>query len=206
MKKKHLSDVFPTDTGVFQALNSIETLPWAEIVTPATMDVVFMDMYGEKPISGLTSRLLGDSETLTAENLQRLAQSINVMYRHKWERLYEELTYSYPILANFSETIKEITTGKTTDTGTVNTSGDSVNQISAFNSSDFVDNTKDTDGNKEERDLSGTSDTTREYTRTGYNGDVANLLNNAITLLQNYLLYDIIFTDASSVIASHIYD
>lgn len=205
-----LYDVLP-DTGVFTAINNIKAFPWADVITPTQMDSTYKALYTNKPVSKLVLRVLNGGAELTEDNIKALANILYNMYYEKWVIAYNLfITRETAFAKGYSETIKETTThdNKTTDTGTTTNEGTELGQISAYNEATMQDKDNQISNSSSTRDLAGTDNgtTVREYERNGFGENYVDAYTKMIADLQNNLLYDIIFTDANSLLALHIYD
>jgi len=204
-----LNSVLP-DSGIFTAIDAIKPFPWREVITPTQMDLTYKALYAAKPISKLVQALLGDNTTLTEDNIKALANYLYTLYYEKW-------SLTYKIMANrddtftsgFNVTITETITHdyNTTDTGTTTNKGTETGKISAYNSTDFQDKDQTENTGENVRDLAGTDKgtQTREYKRNGFNDSYINSYEKYISALKDDLLYDIIFVDANSILARHVY-
>lgn len=208
-----LYDVLPDTNGIFTAMNTIKAFPWADVVTPAQMDTAYKQMYANKPISLTVQRTLNGASTLTENNITVLAYLLDGLFRDKWVNAYNLFLNSasaYLQGGAGTETIKETTThdNATTDTGTTGTEGTQKGQISAFNSTDFADKDNTINSSTDTRDLAGTDKgtTTRDYIRTSFGDYYGDSYKKLLESLQSQILYDIIYVDANSVLALHIYD
>lgn len=206
-----LYDVLPATGGIFQTLNTIHPFPWADEISPEQMDFAYKETYTNKTISMFVARMLQDAETLSADNITSIAKMLDVMFYDKWVTAYNLFTASKTSLASgYSETITETTTHEntTTNTGTTETTGTQEGKVSGFNSTEYQDKDQTLNDSTQTQDLQGTDngETTRNYTREGHGEGYSNEYKNSLDALQSYLMCDIIFVDANSILALHIYD
>lgn len=192
MKKKRLIDVVPEwqTKGVFTYLNEKE-VPWD--IPAANLDLAYFGNHsGEKIISPVVRKILVN-DVLPDVALSNLATTIFYLYNSYWEKEWATLTAQYNPISNYdmteTETIERSGTESGTDghtktnTGTVIDAGTHSNtttgstdtttsanntsedELSAFNSSDYVDDRKNTNA------ASATSDTDMSETRNGTTGN-----------------------------------
>lgn len=181
------------DANIFEMINTIHAFPFPETVFPMDkMNLFFVNQYGQKSLSS-TGR-----ETA----MEDLATIISGMFSEKWDRVYETMSQDLPTLTSYTEHIKET---KKDEGNTVNEASSTVaNDLTAYNTEDFVNNDKSETTNKGTVTNKGTI--TREYERSGFNGDMSTQLESEIRLLQNNLIYYIIFSDIVSVTTLSIYE
>lgn len=206
-----LYDVLPATGGIFQTLNTIHPFPWADEISPEQMDFAYKETYTNKTISRFVARMLQDAETLSADNITSIAKMLDVMFYDKWVAAYNLFTASKTSLASgYSETITETTTHEntTTNTGTTETTGTQEGKVSGFNSTEYQDKDQTLNDSTQTQDLQGTDngETARNYTREGHGEGYSTEYKNSLDALQSYLMCDIIFVDANSILALHIYD
>lgn len=166
MRNKHLIDVFDDvliNGGIFKALSSLD-VPWNDDIDDIPLDFEYYgNISGQKIISPLVRRLLGDNEKLTAENIASLSNVLFSMFGKNWSELYATLSYEYNPISNYDMTETETSSGSTSDTlthtgtqntthtGTVGTSdtqtvngsgtGSTENDVWGFNSSSAIEDT-----------------------------------------------------------------
>jgi len=204
-----LNSVLP-DSGIFIAIDTIKPFPWRDVITPAQMDLAYKAAYTSKPISKLVQSILGDNTILTEDNINALANYLYTLYYEKWSlvyKLYQTQTKAFD--AGYSETNKTVIEKDftTTDKGTIKSNKTDTNKVNAFDINTFADKEQNTNDGTDTRDLTGT-DTgkqTTESEKSGYSISYMNYYKKSVEALQNYLLYDIIFVDANSVLARHVY-
>jgi len=205
-----LNSVLP-ESGIFTAIDTVKPFPWRDIITPSQMDATYKALFTNKPISKLVKLLLGDNSTLTEDNISVLANYLYVLYYEKWSLIYGIYSKRATIFDNgYSETVTETITHdyNTTDTGTTKNTNTETGKISAYNSSDFQDKDQTNNTGTNTRDLAGTDTGTqgRTYTKTGYGENYIDAYEKYISALKSDLLYGIIFVDANSVLARHVYN
>lgn len=206
-----LYDVLPATGGIFQTMNALHPFPWADTISPEQMDFAYRETYTNKPFTRFVARMLNDADTLTPENITSIARLLDVMFYDKWVTAYNLFTASKTSLANgYSETITETTTHEntSTNTGTTETTGTQEGKVSGFNSTEYQDKDQTLNDSTQTQNLQGTDngETTRNYTREGHGEGYSTEYKNSLDALQSYLMCDIIFVDANSILALHIYD
>lgn len=155
---KKLSEVLGSTQGIFTRIMSTYIVPWAEdtTITGALLDFEYMgNQSGDKNISPAVLKNLTDGE-LSTENFNKLCDIVWMMYNKRWARLWEILTAEFNPLNNYDmsetkyidhghvETNSGTDTTNRTGTDTITHTGDTENEISAFNSSTYQDSAKDT--------------------------------------------------------------
>lgn len=185
MRNKHLIDVFDDvliDGGIFKAL-SLLNVPWKNDIDDTALDLEYYgNISGQKFVSPLLCRLLGDNDKLTSANITTLANVLFAMFGKNWAELYETLSYEYNPISNYDMTETETSSGTTSDTlthtgtqntthtGTVGTSdtqtvngsgtGSTENDVWGFNSSSAIED------NLSETETSNTNTATGSSTQT----------------------------------------
>ena len=155
---RRLAEVLNDTQGIFSYIMDTYTVPWAEdtTITGDLLDFEYMlNQSGDKIISPALEKCLEDNE-ISTENFNKLCDVAWMMYNKRWARLWEILTAEFNPLNNYDmsetkyfdhghvETNSGTDTTNRTGTDTVTHTGDTENEISAFNSSSYQDNLKDT--------------------------------------------------------------
>lgn len=153
-----LSETLTSTQNIFTRIMNTYDVPWEEdtSITGALLDFEYMyNQSGDKIISPAVSKNLTDGE-LSTEDFNKLCDVAWMMYNKRWARLWEILTAEFNPLQNYDmtethtfehgkkETNSGTDTTNRTGTDTVTHTGDTKNEISAFNSSSYQDNSKDT--------------------------------------------------------------
>lgn len=174
------------DFNLFQEISEKNTLDIFDVITPQNMDFYYFAMNGERYTSNLFNKY----------DITQVAEIISQLYNDKWNNLFNYIKDSIPVLKEYGNK----TTEKTVNTGEENTSRTLENKISAYNSSDYNENTKDI----ETSSLAYKDRVTlKENTYT----DIKNInLNKAIDYLKNNFVYDTMFTDVNNIITLSIFD
>ena len=155
---KRLSEVLDDTQGIFTRIMTAHEVPWAEddTITGALLDFEYMlNQSGDKIISPAVEKRLTDGE-LSTEDFNKLCDVAWMMYGKRWARLWEILTAEFNPLNNYDmsetkyidhghvETNSGTDTTNRTGTDTITHTGDTENEVSAFNSSTYQDSAKDT--------------------------------------------------------------
>lgn len=114
-----VTENFMTD-GIFTYLvnSTLWTAPFSNAIELNLQ--YYGNVSGDKPISPLVNKLLGDNETLSAANMTSLANVLIAMYGLKWNKLWDTTQLEYNPIENYSmvegEDIidKTVTSRKTT--------------------------------------------------------------------------------------------
>jgi hypothetical protein len=156
-----LNDVFPdwlTGDGIFYYLQSQDLIPWKDADIADILDTAYHGEHGDRLISPLVRKLLNTDNELTTANKQKLASVIYNLFIDQWSHEYNLLLQEYDPISNYdmeevetpAETTNTITPAETTTTitpaeTTVETLPPKLtteNEVSAFNSSGYVEDTK----------------------------------------------------------------
>lgn len=155
---KTLKEVLGSTQNIFTRIMTAQQVPWAEdeSITGALLDFEYMfNQSGDKIISPAVEKHLTDGE-LSTDDFNKLCDVVWMMYGKRWARLWEILTAEFNPLENYNmteektfehgkvETNSGTDTTNRTGTDTVTHTGDTKNEISAFNSSSYQDNSKNT--------------------------------------------------------------
>lgn len=154
-----LGDVLTSTQGIFTRIMTAHIVPWAEdtTITGELLDFEYMfNQSGDKIISPAVYKNLNDDKELETTDFNKLCDVTWMMYNKRWARLWEILTAEFNPLNNYDmsetkyfdhghvETNSGTDTTNRTGTDTVTHTGDTESEISAFNSSSYQDNLKDT--------------------------------------------------------------
>lgn len=175
-----LKELVTTSKGLFSYIDEVKPLPWDKEVPPEDLDTAFMFSHGDKTVTGKVLDMF--SEDGEDETLKQLAKVISTRYNDKWVKLYEGFSADYPLNLVSRETLDD----------TVKKENNTTNKISAYDSEDLTTDTGVDDN--------GT--TTHTYTKENISLDA---YNKNIELLQDNLIYDIVFLDVKSLILLSIY-
>lgn len=201
-------DLYVDGKGVFHYINelvdpeSLMTLPDTQ-----TTDLLFVGMHGSREVSPLVQRIV-KGEGVTEADLRQLASLLYGMYGSKWESLDTVYKTEIPL-----ETYRLITTESIDDLGesTMNTdttrTDKKTDQVSGYNSIEFVDDTQDTTESKDVGVNTGTNKLNRTRT-TEVRGNTGNALDDrkkALDMITNNLLVKDVFKDVSETLGTLIY-
>lgn len=247
MSLTKLNDVYSewaTGDGVFTDLNALD-VPWKNETDTELYKKLNMSYHGaysgDKNISPIVYKFLKSED----ENARtKLANIIFTMYADKWVKLWDLTQLEYNPIENYNmietetpaEVTHTITPAETTETitpaeTTIETKPAKTtveNDVSAFNSSDYADNTKttttgdvndkgvesidvDTAGtNKIEVDASGSDVLTvqndRELTRSGNIGvTTTQQMAQSEIELRKWLYFESVFKDIDNILTLSIY-
>jgi len=112
--------------GIFTALQSISDIPWGEKDIAALLNLYYYGNHsGDKIISPIVEKMLGENEKLTSANITTLAQIAYNLFGDNWARLWAVNTSEYNPIENYDLT--EQSTDTTVDTfGKTNTRTDNL--------------------------------------------------------------------------------
>lgn len=233
-----------TGDGVFTELNALD-VPWKDELNPNLYKNLNMSYHGaysgDKNISPIVYKFLKGEDENTRE---KLANIIYTMYNDKWSKLWALMALEYNPIENYNmletetpaevthtitpaETTETITPAETTtETKPAKTTVE--NDVSAFNSGDYADNTKttttgdvndkgvesidvDTAGtNKVEVDTAGSDVLTvqneRTLERTGNVGvTTTQQMAQSEIELRKWLYFESVFKDIDNILTLSIY-
>lgn len=165
------------DKNLFTYLEEIEGFPFPkEIVSSSEIFHAFVFLNGEREIfNKIEEQFKVDPET----TLNQLAKDMKLLNYKKWELLYNlmELDFSSTSI----ETVKE----------KVNNDGKNTNNVSAFDSEELVQDSNETKTNVLDRDYQRSTKSVQQFVKN-------------ITMLQDRLIYDIIFKDVRETVLKNI--
>jgi len=170
-------DLTFNDKNVFTYLEEISAFPFPkEIVSSSEIFHAFVFLNGEREIfPKIEEKFKVDPET----TLKQLAMNMKLLNYKKWELLYNlmELDFSSTSI----ETVKE----------KVKNDGKNVNNVSAFDSDELVQDSNETKTNVLDRNYERSTKSVQQFVKN-------------ITMLQDRLIYDIIFKDIRESVLKNI--
>lgn len=157
-----------------------------DFITPEKLDTYYINMFGERFLSAI----------FINNTISDVAEIINGLYKTKWNSLLAFIASKIDGLKTYSEKLTETIV----DTGNVETNRTNMNDVSAYNDENFVNNDRDTENAK-------TQYNELTKTRTQCIDKLnPNELNNVVMFLTNNFVHDTIFNDVNSVITLNIFD
>lgn len=105
--------------GIFATWGNAEAdVPWkTDILSPAVLDLNYYGNHGNRYISPLVDCILGSSSQLTDANMLTIANAALTVYKQKWDRLYNTLSFEYNPIENYNMIETEESTGSKTIEG-----------------------------------------------------------------------------------------
>ena len=200
LEMSRLDDVTPQGYGIFEALQALD-VPWKTLDVSAALDLEYYgNVSGDKNISPLVNRLLGDSTNLSVNDVDDIAEILFTMFGVNWGKQWETLSLEYSPIANYDMT--EIMTDDTTEREYENTSGTD-NKVYGFNSSTPVPSDETDSG------ISGSESNVRNYElhRTGNIGVTTSqqLIESERNLWIWNFFNDVVFPDIDRVLTIQMY-
>lgn len=179
-------------TGLFQTINTIHPLKYMELITPKTMDILYLSNNGMRKLS-----YLGENNSV-----EEISKILIEMFATKWNKLYDVAISDIPIDYNYSETQTE----KVDDTGVNNSDyiSSNTNLVNAYNDDDFVNDKKDDTKTTNVGSVSNTKN--REYKKQILQGSKTDNLEKVTNYLQNNYFNDIIIRDINTFLTLSIFD
>lgn len=222
-----LDDIFSdviTNGGIFTLLQILD-VPWQDENIAPSLDLLYHGNHGERIISPLVVKLLDTDNELSTENRSKLALTIYNLFSVKWSKLWATLSLEYNPISNYDmeehETPAEVTSTVRPAETTVDSKPAKIiteDGISAFNSSDYVDDQKTTvsgdplDKGSESLtvDEAGSNVLTvqneRVLTRSGNIGvTTSQQMIQSERDLWKWNFFESVFTDLDYVLTLHIY-
>jgi len=176
-QKMKFKDLTFNGKNLFTHIEEISGFPFAkELVSSDEMFHAFVFLNGEREVfNKIEEVFVLDPET----TLNQLAKDMKLVNYKKWELLYNlmELDFSSTSI----ETVKE----------NVKNDGKNTNNISAFDSNEMVEDTNENKTNTLNRDYQRSTKSVQQFVKN-------------ITMLQDRLIYDIIFKDIRETVLKNI--
>ena len=175
-----------SNLNIFQAIHTVNpNLKIFSQVEATVIDSAYIVKFGGRTCTKC-------AESMDAE---ALAQILNGVYGKKWDALFDSIAAIDASLSVQGETISE----HITETEKPNTTTTTTNEVSPYNSDDFSNNDKST------ATTNGTitNEKTREYSRVYPDTEFSRYTFEYLT---NTPLFDIIFSDANSILTLNIYE
>lgn len=182
--------------GLIHYINEIQELPFANVIKPMTMDVTLSMTYGNRPISNTVERIVGLE--VTEDKMKQLAMVLHSMFYDKWSNVYNMYAQKIDLDTYRMLTKETITDDESTKVDGNSTSKDEkINQVTGYNSDDFVDNKKDATQTTDTSSNSGKRDNkrVRETDVRGNNQNRLDDMKKALDLLDSKVFTKIVYTD-----------
>lgn len=178
--------------NLFEKMNEVQPLAWAESFTTEHMQNLFNNLYGEYEIA----------DSFTKISVDEMAKELAGFFVPRWNSVYRFMFSDDLLKLGFSETITETTNdnGKTTE----NNSDEKINKVSAYNVETFSNDTSE--NNTETRNGTSENVKTRTYERKGYSDNFADYRLKYLDKLQNDFIYDIIYKEVKTLITKPLYN
>lgn len=168
LKLNEVYDEGLSGNGIFNDLQSLD-VPWKDESISSTLDLAYHGDHGERLISPLLKKMLNSDDELIDANRAKIANVIYNLFIPKWTHEYNLLKAEYNPISNYdmvetetpAEVTRTITPAETTTTNTPSETTETItpaetsidtlpakitteNEVSAFNSSDYVESDKST--------------------------------------------------------------
>lgn len=201
-----VNDLYKDKKGIFHYMNLKKPLIFSVLMDIPALDMGFIALHGGREVSVLVRNIVSDP--ITPVDMENVADVVLGLYGAKWENLFNVMTAELPL-----ETYKMITTesiddlGGGTSTATRENSDADVNQVTGYNSPDYVNDDKSEKTSLENTTNANTIENAR-VRNTEIKGNQSNIIDDrikAIKYLNNNLIYDTIYLDISSLLGSLIY-
>lgn len=176
-QKMKFKDLTFKDKNIFTYIEEIKGFPFAkELVSSSEMFHAFVFLNGEREIF---NKIEEQFEVDPEATLKQLAMNMKLIKYKNWELLYNlmELDFSSTSI----ETVKE----------NVKNDGKNVNNVSSFDSDELVEDTNESKTNRLNRSYERSKKSVQQFVKN-------------LTMLQDRLIYDIIFKDIRESILKNI--
>lgn len=177
------------DDSVFLWLDKQGALQFLGTVTPdliKKLDTAFLFENSNRCFTWNNSNMI---TVMGAPDFMDMATTaIKTKFSDKWQAVFEQYTSANSPLGTDT---KELFNQTTNAVGSTQNNGDTTNQVSAYDSEDFVNDAKVTTDGKQNINNNENVDYTKTITSF-------NVLNQIIDQLTNRTLYDIIYSDIRS--------
>ena len=215
MKLIETIDINTMDSGIFQEIRSIDSIPdtplfpWLTDDLSLQLDIIFyLQHSADKEISKFYERLLKlEEDGILVSALNVIAQNLMVKFGDKWNRLYDAfVTTNYKPLENYNMKQKE--TPNVTHTKNVKSNLETDNDVYGFNSTSAVPQSKTTShGAKLDNEETNSETGTRDLERSGNIGVTTSqqMLQSEIDLRNAFNIYDDIMRDVDSIMCLLVY-
>lgn len=108
IKRPTIKDFLPLTNGLWAAINY--DFPEEFNIEPSQLDIIFLSNWSNRlaaPILNVIHDETSESSKLSAEELTLLADMLNGMYKHKWDRLMAVAASEYDPIHNYSDDFEE---------------------------------------------------------------------------------------------------
>lgn len=176
-QKMKFKDLTFNGKNLFTHIEEISGFPFAkELISSDEMFHAFVFLNGEREVfNKIEEVFVLDPET----TLKQLAKDMKLLNYKKWELLYNLMDLDFS--STSIETVKE----------NVKNDGKNTNNVSAFDSNEMVEDTNENKTNTLNRDYQRSTKSVQQFVKN-------------ITMLQDRLIYDIIFKDIRETVLKNI--
>lgn len=115
--------------GIFSDFETYNIdIPWEYERISSELDVLYYSKSGEKTVSPLLSKLVGNARVLNSTNREKVVRVLFTMFGVQWAKLYETLNFEYNPIENYrmfeTEDTQTHNESSETETGTVSRDAD----------------------------------------------------------------------------------
>lgn len=202
-----IDDLMYEGKGLFYYMDKVKPLPFNEELDLQEIDISFIALHGSRKLSPFIKRVIRDRD-ITDDVLKDVASAMIPLYYSKWTELYNLFKEDLPLDSYNMKTTETITDDGEVVGNTVNDFNKvDTNQVTGYNTDEFVDNEKTEKVDTET--ISNTSTSNHNKQRTlevkGTTGNVISDRIKSIEYLKTNRICDIMFTDISRLIGLLIY-
>lgn len=202
---KHLKvfDLYKKGKGLFQYMNEIQPLPFAEVLDIKTIDLSFITFYGSRDISAPIERLVGGE--VTDENMKQIASMLYGMYYQKWANLYEIYKEQVDLDSYVLITDENVEDDGTEENTTTSSNDETTNHgVAGYNSDDYANAEQDTtqgEGNTQNKG-NKKNNMDRHQEQRGNLGNRLDDRQKALNGLNQEVIQEVVFKDTVQLIGS----
>lgn len=176
-QKMKFKDLTFNEKNIFTYIEEIKGFPFdKELVPSIEMFQAFVFLNGEREIF---HKIEDQFELEPEKTLKQLAMNLKLVNYKKWELLFNAMDLDFS--STSIETVKE----------NVKNDGKNVNNVSSFDSDELVEDTNEVNTNTSNRNYERSIKSVQQFV-------------NNITILQDRLIYDIIFKDIRETVLKNI--
>ena len=185
MKTKKIKDCLPLANGIWTKINY--QFPDIFDIDASQLDVLFLSNWSMRTAAPILNVLHSDESTtmLTQEELEQLAEIINGMFKHRWDKLMAVAEMEYDPIHNFSDHLVESieytegvdgsksSSGSRNDTRTDNLSTLTTDRRSKTDTFNTTDTETDNKTITETRNMSNSGSNSNQDNIYGFNSSTA---------------------------------
>lgn len=194
----------PNNKGLF---DFIDGLDFYKTIPPDLANNLLYGVIGEKTCNNIVINNL-HNRSVDEDGLKNIGALIWGLYADKWNKSYKTIITEIP-LEDYSSTETEKIIDDGTTIGDINRALNETRQddVTAYDSNDFLENQKTTNENTDTTKSNTKNDNVRtiERSKKGYINNRVGNINRYLDFLKKDFLLDIVFQDISNLLTLNIY-